>query len=81
MNNRLASAGQASLIPVRATGNIGSDFFKQPQAVGSSLQLLKKKQRHNELREKGYLVDDDPKEKTEEIDMDLPFYEVFDPPN
>lgn len=57
---------------------MGDEFFNTPQTNPQSLKLLKKKAMHEELREKGYLVDE---KLPKEIPMDIPFYEVFDPPN
>ncbi|CAD8062046.1 unnamed protein product [Paramecium sonneborni] len=54
------------------------NFFDKPDYEPTSMALLKKKERHQELRDKGYLI----KNKVlEDVPDDIPFYEIFDPSN
>ncbi|CAD8054954.1 unnamed protein product [Paramecium primaurelia] len=78
MSNRLVAIGQNSLIPIKATGKLGDEFFDKPEYEPNSMELLKKKERHQELRDKGYLIKD---KLIEDVPDDIPFYEIFDPPN
>ncbi|CAD8069509.1 unnamed protein product [Paramecium sonneborni] len=76
--SRLVNIGQNSLIPIKATGKLGDEFFDKPQYEPTSMALLKKKERHQELIDKGYLIKD---KLVEDVPDDIPFYEIFDPPN
>ncbi|CAK70757.1 unnamed protein product (macronuclear) [Paramecium tetraurelia] len=78
MSNRLVAIGQNSLIPIKATGKLGDEFFDKPEYEPNQMELLRKKERHQELRDKGYLVKD---KLNEDVPDDIPFYEIFDPPN
>ncbi|CAD8160003.1 unnamed protein product [Paramecium octaurelia] len=76
MQNRFAQFGQQSIIPLKATGKFGDQFFDLPQVKPFSLKLLKAKGRPNQILQRK--VDEGiPKE----IRMDKPFFEVFNPPN
>ncbi|CAD8055722.1 unnamed protein product [Paramecium primaurelia] len=76
MQNRFAQFGQQSIIPLKATGKFGDQFFDLPQVKPFSLKLLKAKGRPNQIVQRK--IDEIiPKE----IQMDKPFFEVINPPN
>ncbi|CAD8071427.1 unnamed protein product [Paramecium sonneborni] len=78
MQNRLAQFGQQSIIPIQATGKYGDQFFDLPQVKPFSLKLLKAKGRPNQNPFKKNIRDEI---NSKEIDMDKPFFEVFNHPN